>query len=329
MLRSFFALISLLILLLVRPAIARGTAPDTAYEHVPSAVASLLFDLRKIVEVQRSAGWKIDRYEYERMMPDTLMSVCRTTDATRRFALAEARDEVARLGGPIEDALEENGGKIHELKDLLFATRVAHLLEEAVRRAPVECSEWVKPQRDFKALQAGVNRFFLSVEASGSGMIQYAPVHPDGTTGFRGTRGGGGRLLLGRGFGHHWSLRVGPEFNVNMLVRREGNTVDLPLQFQGALPIVVRYQNGFWHYNVEVAPLVMITDTDRVARFGGRLGALIGISRLKTRRFIPWAGLSVTVDLFPGVDGRTMVLNLRGGWRAGFDWDFYPRRSRR
>jgi hypothetical protein len=322
-LKLLAALMLSLSLLLVRPAIVQARAPMSGATLAPSEAEGLLFDMRKIVEAQRSAEWKIDRYEYEEMMPDALMSVCRTTNETRSLALSEAMREVARLGGPLERALgEEDDRELDELEQLLFATQVAHLLREAMRRAPSECSPWVRPQRGFKARQVGVDRFILSLEGNGAGMLQYAPIHPDGTTGLRGSRGGGGRLLLGRGFGHHWSVRVGPELDVHMLVRREGNTADLPLQLQAALPVVVRYTKVSWHYDLEVAPLLMLTDTDHVPRYGGRLGLLVGISRLKQRRVIPWAGLGVTVELFPDVDGRPMQLNLKGGWRAGIDWDF-------
>jgi hypothetical protein len=285
-------------LLFVRLASARGPTPPAE---------SLLYDLRKIVEVQTSAEWKIDRYEYEEMMPDALMSVCSTTVETRRVALAQAGRELARRDVP--------------LKEQLFATRVEHLLAEAMRRAPAECSPWVEPQRDFKARQAGVDRFILSVEGGGAAMVQYARKHPDGTTGLRGAGGGGGRLLLGGGFGPHWSLRVGPEINVNMLARRQGNTAKLPLQYQGALPIVVRYTAVTWHYNLEVAPLIMVTNTDLEPRYGGRVGLLVGVSRLKTRRIIPWAGLGLTAELFPAMNGHGTLLNLKGGLRVGFDWD--------
>src|SRR4051812_4655821 len=84
------------------------------------AVESLVFDVRKIVEIQQSSGWKIDRYEYEKMMPDTLLSVCRTTEETRSLALALLRREITRLDGPLEEALKKNENKIDDLKPLLF-----------------------------------------------------------------------------------------------------------------------------------------------------------------------------------------------------------------
>lgn len=301
-----------------------GLATEAAVKNkeLHQTVESLLFDVRKIIEVQMSTGWKIDRYEYEKVMPDTLISVCRTTDETRSFALAEAGREVAKLGGPLESALQKNGNKIGKLGDLLFATRVEKLLAEAVRRAPAECPVWVTPQRDFRSVQAGVDRFILSVEGGGAGLLQYADAHPAGTTGFTVGGGGGGRVLLGRGFGQNWSVRFGPELSGVALVQRDGTTTSLPLQFQGALPLVVRYVDISWHYNAEVAPLAMFTENDPVLRYGFRVGVMIGISALQVRSFIPWAGVGGAVELFPEADGRTTLINLKGGLRAGVDWDF-------
>lgn len=317
------ALVPMLALLVASPALAEeGAAAGSDEEVVRGSVSSLLFDVRKIVEVQASTGWKIDRYEYEAMMPNTLLSVCQATDETRSFALAAASREVARLGGPLEDALARNGNKVDDLEDLLFASRVEKLLAEAVRRAPTECPVWVKPRRDFRSLQAGVDRFFVAAEGGGQGMIQYAADHPAGTTGFTVGGGGGGRLLLGRGFGESWSLRFGPELSGKALVQRDGGATSLPLQFQGALPLVVRYTDVSWHYNAEVAPLAMFTEADPALRYGFRFGVMIGRSALQLRALIPWVGVGGEIEVFPNTDGRSLLLNLKGGLRAGVDWDF-------
>lgn len=324
-----------LVLVLASPAIAQETAPAAPAaasspaapaagaepdENLKATVASLLFDVRKVVEVQVSTGWKIDRYEYEKMMPDTLLSVCRTTDETRSFALAEAGREVTRLGGPLVAALEKNGNKIDELKPLLFATRVERTLAEAVRRAPSECPPWIQPKQEFRALQAGVDRFILSLEGGGAGLLQYAA--GSAGTGFTVGGGGGGRLLLGRGFGQSWSVRVGPELSGVALVQRDEGSTSLPLQFQGAIPLVVRYTDVSWHYNAEAAPLAMFSENDPVLRYGFRVGVMVGISGLQVRSFIPWFGVGGAVELFPDSDGRPMLVNLKGGLRAGLDWDF-------
>ncbi len=286
------------------------------------AVSSLVFDIRKVVEIQASSGWKIDRYEYEKMMPDALLSVCRTTDEIRGFALAQLRTEVAQLGGPLEDALKKNNNEISELKPLLFATRVEHTLEEAMRRAPSECPLWLTPKTSFRSIQTGVDRFTITVEGGGTGLIQYSATHPKNTTGFTIGGGGGGRLLLGRGFNHVWSVRTGAELNVIALVQREAQGTSLPLQFVGAIPVIVRYTDVSWHYNFEVAPLGFASELDPKVRYGFRVGLMIGISTLQVRSFIPWAGIGGAVEVFPESDGRSLLLNLKGGVRAGVDWDF-------
>ncbi len=274
--------------------------------------------MQKIVEVQQSAGWKIDRYEYEKMMPDTLLSVCRTTDEARSLALADASAAIDNQGGPLLAALKKNGNKIDDLKPLLFATRVEHTLAEAIRRAAAECPAWMTPQRDFRSLQIGVDRFTLTIEGGGTAQLQYNA----GKSGVNLGGGGGGRILLGRGFDHRWSVRAGPELAIIALVQRDQGSTALPLHFLGALPVVVRYTDISWHYNFEVAPLGLVIEHDPVVHYGVRLGVMIGISTLQVRSFIPWAGLGTAVELFPERDGRPLLVNLKGGIRAGLDWDF-------
>ena len=303
------------------PAAPATTAAEDD-EELRTAVKSLVFDIRKVVEIQAASGWKIDRYEYEKMMPDALLSVCRTTDEVRSFALAEIAREIAGLGGPLEAALKKVDNDITEVKPLLFATRVQHTLAEAVRRAPSECPLWMTPKKAFQSIQTGVNRFTITAEGGGTGLLQYEAKHPAGTTGFTIGGGGGGRLLLGRGFNHVWSVRTGAELNVIALVRRDEAATSLPLQFLGAIPIIVRYTDVSWHYNFEVAPLGLVQEGETTTRYGFRVGAMIGISTLQVRSFIPWAGVGAAVEIFPEVDGRSTLLNLKGGVRAGVDWDF-------
>lgn len=300
------------------PAALPPACPEVADAETQSAALSLLFDARKIVEVQVSGGWKIDRYEYEKMMPDMLLSVCRTTDRAHRFALAEAEQEVRRLGGSLREALKKNGNKIDDLKALLFATRVEETLAEAVRRAAAECPIWMTPKTDFRSLQTGVDRFTLTIEGGGTALLQLK----GGTSGVTIGGGGGGRLLLGRGFNHKWSVRVGPELAIVALVQRENGTTALPLHFLGGLPVVVRYTDVSWHYNFEVAPLGLIIEKDPVVHYGVRLGGMVGISTLQVRSFIPWAGLAAAVEVFPEREMRPLLVNLKGGIRAGLDWDF-------
>jgi hypothetical protein len=49
---------------------------------------------------------------------------------------------------------------------------------------------------------------------------------------------------------------------------------------------------------------------------------MLGISTLQVRSFIPWVGFGAAVELFPEAAGRPTLMNVKGGVRAGVDWDF-------
>lgn len=293
-----------------------------ADEELERSADNLLFDLQKVVELQQASGWKIDRYEYEEMMPDALLSVCRATEALRAHAQGRISAEVLALGGPLEQALPSVDYDVSELEPLLFATRVEQTLAEAIRRAPAECPVWIRPVPEFRSLQTGVDRFTLTFEGGGTALIQYAPRPAPGTSALTLGGGGGGRLLVGRGFSHVWSVRAGAEFGAAALVRRGQVGTSLPLQFLGAIPVVVRYTDVSWHYNAEVAALGLVEEEGGSLRYGARAGVMLGISTLQVRSFIPWVGFGAAVELFPEAAGRPTLMNVKGGVRAGVDWDF-------
>src|SRR5262245_17063253 len=104
---------------------------------------ALIHDLSKLVDAQESTDWKIDRYEYEEMMPDALESVCATSAEIRAAARAELERQVRVMGGPVEEAYRRSGGDLSAVADLRFVTRVQTLLAEAMRRGPKECPFWI------------------------------------------------------------------------------------------------------------------------------------------------------------------------------------------
>lgn len=298
-------------------AVERPALADSALER---SSANVLLDLRKIVELQESTGWKIDRYEFEAMMPNALMSVCRTSERVRAAAHAEASAEVARRGGPLEVAIARRGDSIDGLESLLFAVRVEGLLARAVERAPSECPPWVTISDTFDALQSPVDRWMIVAEGGGQGTVQFELDRPDGTSGATLGGGGGGRLLVGRAFGETWSFRFGPDASAKALVKRTGESTTLPLQFQIGFPIVLRRTAVSWFSSVEVAPLALIVEDDPRVRGGVRAGVMLGRSALRVRSLVPWAGLGFEVEAFPSPDERPTLVNLKGGLRAGIDW---------
>lgn len=298
---------------------ARASANPTG-EAVDASSELVLLDLRKIVELQISTGWKIDRYEFEAMMPNALLSLCPASEAVRARVVARAEDAERDAGGPLEEAVGRNGGLVEGLDDVLFASRVAELAREASLRAPHECPRWSRTRDDVQALQTPVDRWFLTAEGGGQAAIQFERGGTSGVSSVTLGGGGGGRVLVGRAFGAAWSVRVGPELSGKALVKRSGESTSLPLQFQAALPIVVRYTRVSWFTSGEAAPLVLAQEGEAALRGGGRLGFVVGRSALQLRGIVPWAGLGAEVEVFPSFDERPTLVNLKGGLRAGIDW---------
>jgi hypothetical protein len=302
------------------PLVVDAPAASPVPAVLARSTANLLLDLRKIVELQESTGWKIDRYEFEAMMPNALMSVCRASVGVRSAALFEAREAVVHLGGPLEEAIARRGGAADGLDTLLFASRVDALLARAIERAPSECPPWIAAAPTFDALQSPVDRWLLVAEGGGQGTVQVELDRPDGTSGATLGGGGGGRLLVGRAFGETWSLRFGPDLSAKALVKRSGESTTLPLQFQVGLPVVLRRTSVSWFSSAEIAPLALVVEDDPRVRAGVRAGVMVGRSALRVRSLVPWAGIGVEVEAFPSPDERPTLLNVKGGLRAGIDW---------
>jgi hypothetical protein len=310
---------ALLLACAVSARVARAEAPAET-EAVTTSAARVMLDLRKIVELQEATGWKIDRYEFEAMMPNALLSLCAASGPVRAEVVAKADRAEADRGGPSAQAVEARGGSIAGLDDLLSASRVARLAREAVSRAPSECPPWARTSDRVQALQNPVDRWFLVAEGGGQATIQIETGGATGDTSATLGGGGGGRLLVGRAIGDAWSIRFGPDISAKALVKRTGDSTSLPLQFQGALPVVVRLTRVSWFTSGEIAPIVLAVEGDERLRGGGRLGLMVGRSALQVRGVVPWAGLGAEVEYFPTFDERPTLVNVKGGLRAGLDW---------
>lgn len=289
--------------------------PALAEDLTARAVEALVQDIRKLVAAQEDMGWKIDAYEIEDLMPDALVSVCRTSEAVRRQALGRLDRRIAELGGPLQEAFAQTGS-IDELGELVTATRQRDLLAEALLRAPAQCPLWLAPDPEFRGIQTDAHRFTLTVEAGGILLAQVSG-------GRRDIGGGGsGRLLLLYGLDHSWSLLGGAELGGSALFQRGEETTQFPLQFQLAAPLVLRHHLLTFHHDLELAPLFFFTEDDTRLSYGVRMGGLLGLSTFRIRGIIPWAGLGLAFEYLFKSAYRPQVAALKGGARAGFDWDF-------
>jgi hypothetical protein len=292
-----------------------GARADDAAQNEARARSTLRYDLERIVEGAESTGWKIDKYEYEELMPDALQSICAAQPAVRQAVLADLDERIRALGGPVEEAFRKTGD-IDDLGDLLFVTRVRTLLADAIVRARTECPFWLLPRADFRGLQTDAYRFTLNLEGGGL----FAVRRMDGRLLPGG--GGSGRLLLGRGLDERWTVLAGAEFGTIALFEQSATGTKVPITFVAAVPFVIRRGAHSWRYDLELAPIAYFDQEDTRVSWGGRVGFLVGASAVRIRRIIPWAGLGIAVEgLFPTA-WRAPFQTLKGGLRIGFDWDY-------
>jgi hypothetical protein len=136
------------------------------------------------------------------------------------------------------------------------------------------------------------------------------------------TYGGGGviRLLPSYGFGGRVTLLGGFEFGGGAMLKSGGGPTEFVVNYFPALPVVLRLHDGMWHYDLETAAVTLVQADDHRTSYGVRAGAAIGVSALRTRSFLPWAGVAIAYEHdFAGVRPRAEF--FRAGLRVGAMWD--------
>jgi hypothetical protein len=276
--------------------------------------SGLLADVRRIVEAEGATGWFLDRTHFDAMKPALLQSVCRSTAGARAGALAELEAERARAGAPAA-AFEAAGRTWDEA-----ATRAARVDREVRALAAAigsiaDCPYWISPQIAFDGRQTDRNRATFNLETGG--LLQLR--HTAGTW----TYGGGGviRALAGWGFGGRFTLLAGPEFAGGAMLQPGPAPSQFVVNYFPALPVIARFHDGGWHYDLEVAPVALFQAEDFSWSFGGRIGAGFGVSALRTRYFIPWAGIGAAYEHYVESGGRPAADFFRAGLRVGIILD--------
>lgn len=277
--------------------------------------AGLVADVERVVAVEEGAGWFVDEEAFRSSTPKLLESVCRAVPEARQVARATLAARSARAGSP--RALFEAEGQVvtAAVREARTEERRLHAFERALAAATRDCPYWEVPSADFRGRQTDRDRFTLSLETGG--LVQLRQT--DGTWTFGG--GGYGRLLPGYGFGGDVTILAGPEFGGGAMLRPRTNPTELVINYVPALPVIVRFHEISWHYDVEVAPVALFQADDTAVSYGGRVGAGFGVKALRTRGVLPWAGLAVAYEHYLASGGRPQAHLLRGGLRIGLMWD--------
>lgn len=282
-----------------------------AAPELSGAAAGLRIDLERIVTAEESDGWFLDDDAYGEMRQALLESVCRTPQADRVSTLLAVKSEAT---ADPEQLYERAGELDAATKRALHARRRYEALERAMAEADEACPFWVKPDPGFLGRQTDRERFTFSLETGGLGQLRQTA----GTW----TLGGGGyaRLLPGYGFGDV-TIMGGWEFGGGAMLRPNTSPTELVINYFPAIPLVVRFNDVSWHYDIEAGPVGLFQADDPSVSYGARVGFAVGVFALKIRGVLPWLGAAVAYDHYFPSGGRPRAHFIRGGLRAGVVWD--------
>jgi hypothetical protein len=276
--------------------------------------AGLLSDVERIVNAQEYDQWFVDTHAYQELLPELMPSVCRSTPAARQYALAVTHAQSRDAGDP-RARFAEVGEVTDEVEDALHYQRQHEALSTAVDLAASQCPFWSPPEPGFPGRQTTRRRLVLSLETGGLAQLRIA----EGDAHLGG--GGAGRLLGAYRWRAGVSLLGGLEFGGGAMVRPGTGASGFVINYLPAVPLVVRFHDVAWHYELETAAVALFQADNTDPSFGVRGGAGVGFSTLRTRDILPWAGATVAVEHYFAGGGRAEAQFIRAGLRLGFLWD--------
>jgi hypothetical protein len=301
---------------LLLPLVLLFAAPAARADEVDARGASgILADLRRIVGAEEASGWFVDETHLAGLLPTMLQTVCRATPEARREALRRVEAERRQAGDPRElftragDKLDDDASRA------LTLDRQQALLARTIQSVEGSCPFWVRPEPGFDGRQTDANRWGINLESGG--LLQLR--HTAGSWTYGG--GGVGRLLVSYGFRGVFSVLGGLELAGGAMLRPDSGTSGFVINYLPALPLVLRLHDGSLHYDLEVAGVSIFQADNTHPSFGGRLGLGFGVSALRTRFFIPWAGFGIAYEHYLEGGERPAQDFLRAGLRVGAVWN--------
>lgn len=278
----------------------------------PRGADGLRADLERIVSSEEGSGWFLDSTHFDAVHPAVFQSVCRTSLGGRRVLLDRLEHELSEKGEPRALYAAAGNKLTSNVEEALHVQRLKASLERAMR-ASTECPFWIEPKMGFDGRQTDRNRFTLNAETGGLFQFRFA----NGKT----TVGGGPSIrgLVGYTF-QHVGFFTGVELAGGPMLR-EDDSSKVALSYFPAIPFVVRVRDVNWVYSLETGLLSTFDQENTDPTFGFRAGLGVGLMALRTRFFIPWAGVAAFYEhYFPGA-GRSAAELLRGGLRVGIIFD--------
>ncbi len=298
----------------VSPAVAPvQVEPAAAAPSDAEGAAGLFSDLARVVQAEETAGWILDEHEYQTLLPDLLDSVCRASPAARQETLSRVRNDRDQAPDP-KQLFGAEGHMTTQIEEALTLTRRYEALSLALARL-AQCPFWVLPEYGFLGRQSDRHRFTLGIETGGN--LQFRQTAGSWTFG----GGGLGRILPAYGFSEHWTGLMGIEFGGGAMLKPGGPDTEFVINYFPAIPVVLRYRDIDWHYDIEVGPVGIFQADNTRLSYGVRVGGAIGVFSLRALSVLPWAGLAMTYERYFENSARPAAHFIRGGLRVGIVWD--------
>lgn len=293
----------------VLAACTRTPAPKDPTER------ALFRDLERQVTVAAATGWGVDRIEVEGLMDTALDSVCRV-DVLGRRALREWIDaEMARNGGPVDEAWRARGKKLSRVTELLVLHRVRLVLDRADALS-TDCPFWLEPENPFRGRQISENTWQLTLGGGGKASAIRQGEREDLSF------GGAGRLLFGRTFRDGDAIYVGLELGASAEFPKDemGERSTVRIGADIVAPIVYRRTLLNTYFEGEVGWLGHSTEENwNQLDHGVHVGFAFGGRALRQRFLFPGAALALSYEqLF--LDGDDQIA-IKLGARVAFDLD--------
>ncbi|MGD8862465.1 MAG: hypothetical protein PVI30_20810 [Myxococcales bacterium] len=279
------------------------------------ATRGLYVDLRKAVDLSDDTGWVVDRVQLEANAEAAMRSVCQVQPHLRDDLDAWLGGQIELEGGPAAAGYREHGD-LGEVDEALQLERTRMLLRYADDRASADCPFWLEPDPQFRGVQGDADRFVVLLESGGFGAIFVR----DGEASLGG--GGGGRVMLGRGFGSRLTLAAGGELGgFGGLTDNESGARRIDASIAAAVPVLARLSFISRIVDLEVAPVWRFNPGEDSWPPGIRTTVGAGVATMRSTAFMPYLVGYIGYEYQPERDLNPESHLFMLGTRVGVDLD--------
>ena len=261
---------------------------------VPNGPAerALYLDLRKIVDTNEDGGWTVDRLRLQLNAEPALRSACQVEPGTLAALDAWLANQIELSGGPAKDAYFARGRKLSAVSHTLSLERTRALLQYVALRTSEDCPFWLSANPTFKGEQGDTGRWVLLGETQA--FVTFT------TPGNIPALGGGGRLLFGHGIGSRLTLAAGADAAASgTFIPRGGQSGGVDAYLTLATPVMLRLTSFSRMYDVELAPVVRLSQGQPAWPPGARVQLGGGFSSVRLSPFMPYLEIYLGYEIHP------------------------------